>query len=120
MRQIYRGVQVLSRWSFAIFDLGCDFYAKKGLCTLFARESQTERGAKEAQIYPHKREESPLEARNPFFVTEDTIGLATAALTSTLDQNVWKLRNSYIFSAKSKFQYEKNNDVYSNNKEEAK
>jgi hypothetical protein len=46
-------------------------------------------------------------SRNPPFVTEDTIGLATAALTSAIYQEVWKPRTSYIFSENSKLQYEK-------------
>jgi hypothetical protein len=45
-------------------------------------------------------------ARNPQFITEDTIGLATAALTTALYHEIWKPRTKYIFSENSKLQYE--------------
>jgi hypothetical protein len=45
-------------------------------------------------------------ARNPPFITEDTIEMATASLTSAIYHEIWKPRTKYIFSENSKLEYE--------------
>jgi ribonuclease HI len=56
-------------------------------------------------------------ARNPPFITEDTIGLATAALTTALYQEIWKPRTKYIFSENSKLHYQQKKEKWRQERE---
>jgi ribonuclease HI len=51
-------------------------------------------------------EGSSRNARNPPFITEDTICLGTAALTSAIHKEIWIPRTSFIFSENSRLEYE--------------
>jgi hypothetical protein len=45
-------------------------------------------------------------SRKPPFISEDTIEMATASLTTAIYHEIWKPRTKYIFSENSKLEYE--------------
>jgi hypothetical protein len=70
----------------------------KGILTQSLLDSFKERVLKESTTLAQS-------SRNPPFITEDTIEIATAALTAAIYQEIWLPRTKYIFSKNSNLEY---------------